>query len=100
MLINATIQVIPLTQIEKAFPIVDKAIELIQHSGISYSVGAFETTLEGEYEAVQQLLRKLEDFCYAQKEVQFLIYSKLHLCGGENILVESKTGKFKQLNCL
>ncbi|MCX6200094.1 MAG: thiamine-binding protein [Bacteroidetes bacterium] len=95
MLINATIQVIPLTQIEKAFPIVDKAIELIQQSGISFSVGAFETTLEGEYEAVQQLLRKVEDFCYSQKEVQFLVYSKLHLCGGENILAESKTAKFK-----
>ncbi len=95
MLINATIQVIPLTQIKKAFPIVDKAIELIQQSGISHSVGAFETTLEGEYEALQQLLRKLEDFCYAQKEVQFLVYSKLHLCGGENILAESKTAKFK-----
>lgn len=95
MLINATIQVIPLTQIEKAFPIVDKAIELIQQSGISYSVGAFETTLEGEYEAVQQLRRKVEDFCYAQREVQFLVYSKLHLCGGENILAESKTAKFR-----
>lgn len=95
MLINATIQVIPLTQIEKAFPIVDKAIELIQQSGISFSVGAFETTLEGEYEAVQQLLRKVEDFCYSQEEVQFLVYCKLHLCGGENILAESKTAKFK-----
>lgn len=95
MQINATIQVIPLAQIENAFPIVDKAIELIQQSGISYSVGAFETTLEGEYEAVQQLLRKVEDFCYSQKEVQFLVYSKLHLCGGENILAESKTAKFK-----
>jgi len=62
MLINATIQVIPLTQIEKAFPIVDKAIELIQQSGISFSVGAFETRLEGEYEAVQQLLRSCLDF--------------------------------------
>ena len=95
MLINATIQVIPLTQIEKALLIIDKAIAIIQQSGISYSVGAFETTLEGEYEAVQQLLRKVEDFCYAQKEVQFLVYSKLQLCGSENILAEHKTAKFK-----
>lgn len=95
MLINATIQIVPLKDIEAAFPVIDKAIAIIQQSGIKYSVGAFETTLEGEYETVQNLLRQLEDFCFAQKEIQFLIYSKLHLCGSENILVENKTGKFK-----
>lgn len=95
MQINATIQVIPLTSIDKAFPIVDEAIAIIQQSGIKYSVGAFETTLEGEYENVQTLLKQVEDFCYGQKEIQFLVYSKLHLCGGEHILAESKTSKFQ-----
>jgi len=96
MIINASIQVIPLTHIETAFPVVDKAIALIQQSGLKYTVGAFETTIEGEYEPVQQLIKKVEDFCYAQKELQFLVYKKLHVCGGEDILAESKTGKFKQ----
>lgn len=95
MIINASIQVIPLTKIEIAFPIVDKAIELIQRSGLSHTVGAFETTIEGEYEPVQQLIRKIEDFCYSQGKTQFLVYKKLHISGGEDILVESKTGKFK-----
>ncbi len=95
MIINATIQVIPLTSSEKALPIVDQAIALIQQSGITYSVGAFETTLEGEYEEVQQLIRQVEDFCYTRQELQFLIYSKLHVCGGANIMVGDKTDKFK-----
>lgn len=95
MIINASIQVVPLTKIEQAFPIVDRAIGLIQKSGLKYSVNAFETTLEGEYEKVQQLLRQVQDFCYVQKEIQFLIYTKYHLCGGENISAESKTSKFR-----
>ena len=95
MIINASIQVIPLTQISEAFPIVDKAIELIQASGLKYSVGPFETLIEGEYEKVQAILRQVEDSCYAQKEMQFLVYSKLHVCGGMDIYEESKTGKFK-----
>ena len=99
MIINASIQVIPLTNIEKAFPIVDSAIALIQQSGLTYAVGAFETTIEGEYEPVQQLIRQIEDFCYAQKEVQFLVYKKLHVSGAANVLVESKTGKFKHYEC-
>ena len=95
MIINASIQVVPLTQVSEALPIVDKAIALIQNSGLKYSVGAFETLIEGEYEPVQNLLRQVEDFCYAQKEIQFLVYSKLHLCGGMDIFEEGKTGKFK-----
>jgi len=95
MIINATIQVVPLTKIEDAFPVIDKAILMIQNSGLKYSVCAFETILEGEYEPVQQLLRQVQDFCYSQKEIQFLIYTKYHICGGENITVHSKTSKFR-----
>ncbi|MCW5908944.1 MAG: thiamine-binding protein [Chitinophagales bacterium] len=94
MIINATIQVVPLTDIETALGMIDEVIALIQQSGISYTVGAFETTLEGEYEEVQQLLKKIEDTCYNQKELQFLLYTKLHICGSKDITVQSKTAKF------
>ena len=95
MIINAAIQVVPLTKIADAYAVIDNAIALIQQSGLKYSVGAFETTIEGEYEKVQQVLRQVQDFCYSQQQVQFLIYTKYHLCGGENILAEDKTSKFR-----
>jgi uncharacterized protein YqgV (UPF0045/DUF77 family) len=95
MIINAAIQVVPLTAIGTALPVIDEAIAVIQKSGLKYTVGPFETYIEGEYEPVQQLLRQIEDFCYSQKEHQFLVYSKLHLCGGKDIHEEDKTGKFK-----
>jgi uncharacterized protein YqgV (UPF0045/DUF77 family) len=95
MLINATIQVVPIGTYEAVIPQIDKAIALIQNSGLKYSVGAFETTIEGEYELVQQLIRSIEDLCYNNKDFRFLIYKKLHVCGGEDITVESKTGKFQ-----
>lgn len=94
MIVNATIQVVPLATTDKAFPLIDKVILLIQNSGVEYTVGAFETTLEGEYERVQQLLRQAEDLCYAEKNTQFLIYSKLHVCGGQDILIKDKTAPF------
>lgn len=96
MVVNASIQVVPLTATAEAFPVIDQAILLIQQSGLTYTVGAFETTIEGEYEPVQQLIRSIEDFCYAQKQLQFLVYKKMHLSGGQNIFAESKTEKFKQ----
>lgn len=96
MIINAAIQVVPLTHIDNALPIVDGAIEIIQKSGLKYMVGAFETLIEGEYDKVQGLLRAVEDFCYNQKEQQFLVYSKLHISGGKDIYEDDKTRKFRQ----
>jgi uncharacterized protein (TIGR00106 family) len=43
---NVGVQVLPL--MEDPIPVVDKAIEAIQASGVKYEVGPLETTLEGE----------------------------------------------------
>ena len=43
---NVGVQVLPL--VENIYPVVDKAIEAIQSSGVKYVVGPLETTLEGD----------------------------------------------------
>lgn len=43
---NVSIQVLPLTK--DAIPVVDRAIRVIQDSGLRYEVGPMETTIEGE----------------------------------------------------
>lgn len=95
MNINASIQVVPISTAQEAFPVIDQAIALIQQSGLSYTVGAFATEVEGEYEAVQALLRQVSDFCYSQQQLQFLVYTKLHLSGGQHIIAADKTAKFR-----
>lgn len=94
MIVNAAIQVVPICPIETAMPIIDRAIAIIQQSGIKYTVGPFETTLEGEYDKVQEVLKKVQDFCYNEKKEQFLVYTKLHVCGGADIVADDKTAKF------
>ena len=44
--INVGVQVLPL--VEDAYPVIDKAIEAIQASGVKYEIGPLETTLEGD----------------------------------------------------
>lgn len=95
MIINASIQVVPITKAEEAFPVIDQAIALIQQSGLQYTVGAFATEIEGEYNDVQALLKQVTDFCYGQKELQFLVYTKFHFSGGQDIIAADKTGKFR-----
>ena len=45
-IMNVSVQVLPL--VENVYPIVDRAIEAIQASGLKYEVGPLETTLEGD----------------------------------------------------
>jgi uncharacterized protein (TIGR00106 family) len=45
-IINVGVQVLPL--VEDVYPVVDKAIKVIQASGLRYEVGPLETTLEGD----------------------------------------------------
>jgi thiamine pyrophosphokinase len=44
--LNVSVQVLPLS--DAPIPIIDKAIEAIQSSGVKYEVGPLETTLEGD----------------------------------------------------
>ncbi len=95
MLINASVQVVPIADEKLAIPVIDEAIAIIQQSGLKYNVGAFATDIEGPYEHVQGLLRQVEDFCYSRPEHQFLVYTKLHLSGGRDISIGSKVDKFR-----
>jgi len=45
-IVNVSVQVLPL--VENVYAVVDKAIEVIQKSGVRYEVGPLETTMEGD----------------------------------------------------
>jgi uncharacterized protein (TIGR00106 family) len=46
-LINVSVQVLP-RGVDDTYAVVDKAIEVIQASGLKYEVGPMETTIEGD----------------------------------------------------
>ena len=60
MQINAAIQLLPLKTNEDRYSIVDKAIELINKSGLNYKVCPFETVVEGSPELVYKLIQQIQ----------------------------------------
>ncbi|MDQ0723023.1 uncharacterized protein (TIGR00106 family) [Paenibacillus sp. W4I10] len=57
-----SIQVIPKTPNgENSYPYVDRAIEVIQQSGLKYQVNALDTTIEGELEELLEVVRKMHE---------------------------------------
>ncbi|WFR63356.1 MTH1187 family thiamine-binding protein [Paenibacillus amylolyticus] len=57
-----SIQVIPKTPNgENSYSYVDRAIEVIQQSGLKYQVNALDTTMEGELEELLEVVRKMHE---------------------------------------
>jgi uncharacterized protein YqgV (UPF0045/DUF77 family) len=57
-----SVQIIPKTANgEDTIPYVDKAIAIIQQSGVPYRVGPLETTMEGEFEELLAILKRLHE---------------------------------------
>jgi uncharacterized protein (TIGR00106 family) len=57
-----SIQILPKTKNnEDVIPYVDRAIQVIQESGVKYQVSSLETTMEGEMEQLLEIVKKMND---------------------------------------
>lgn len=93
--VNLAIQFLPLRYPkDKAYEIVDAAIAVVQKSGLKYAVGAFETTVEGSYEAVFALLDLMQEAARNAGADELLINMKLHRSFVEDLHITDKTGKY------
>jgi uncharacterized protein (TIGR00106 family) len=61
--VNLSLQVLPKVKGDNVYEVVDKAIEVIQESGVKYIVGPMETTMEGELDDLWEIVKKAQDAC-------------------------------------
>lgn len=78
MQINAAIQLLPIGAKENKFEIIDKAIALIQESGLHYKVCPFETVVEGHSDAIYALIHKIQVETLGSQCNELLINIKIH----------------------
>tara|TARA_Y100000385_G_scaffold129901_1_gene135278 strand:+ start:665 stop:940 length:276 start_codon:yes stop_codon:yes gene_type:complete len=88
--ISANIQYIPLYS-ANPMEAVDEAIALIQSAGVSYEVGAFGTSVEGESDVIHALIHNLLKSAIAK---EFLLNVQYHV-GGDKLSNEEKVSKFR-----
>ncbi|MCE7990352.1 MAG: thiamine-binding protein [Roseivirga sp.] len=93
--INLGVQIIPIADAAKCYPIIDQCIALIQQSGIAYQVTAFETILEGPYEELMSLIDLLYELALSMSE-ELVINIRLHAKNGQDVFGTDKTAKFNQ----
>ena len=78
MQINAAIQLLPLVTDENRYDIVDKAIALIQASGLNFKVCPFETVVEGNSETVYHLIEKIQNEILKHGCEELILNIKIH----------------------
>lgn len=93
--INLGIQIVPIADTEKCYPIIDACIGLIQQSGIAYQVTAFETILEGKYREIMDLVNRLYALALSRSE-ELVINIRLHAKKGKDVFGTDKTAKFNK----
>lgn len=94
--INLALQIIPRTSKNNAYELVDKAIEVIQQSGVKYQVCPFETVMEGEYDQLVKIARDAQDACLKAGAEEVLTFIKIQYRKDRDVTIEEKTGKYQR----
>lgn len=91
---SVAIQVLPDVEDENVIPIVDKVISYIKSRGVSMFVGPFETTIEGDYDELMDIVKKCQLICIEQGAPSVMSYVKINYNPKGVWSIEKKTKKY------
>lgn len=92
--VNLALQILPVSQDEDVYRLVDKAIEVIKNSGLKYRVCPFETVLEGSYDRVMQVAREAQEVCLQAGADKMMVYMKIQHDKLHDVTIEDKMKKY------
>ncbi|PKP28266.1 MAG: hypothetical protein CVU02_01420 [Bacteroidetes bacterium HGW-Bacteroidetes-19] len=92
--INLALQVLPRSTTKDSYGLVDKAIEIIEQSGVKYKVCPFETVLEGNYDELMAIVKKVHEQCYASGTETMMTYIKIQSSANADVCIEDKMEKY------
>lgn len=94
---SVAIQVLPNVADEEVIRIVDKVIEYIRQSGLHYMVGPFETTIEGSFDDLMEIVKEAQKICIREGAPSVMSYIKIALNPEAGVWsIEKKTAKHQR----
>lgn len=79
---------------EELIRIVDEVIDYIKNSGYNYYVGPFETTIEGDYEGLMNIVKECQYIAIRAGAPSVAAYVKItYKPEGEVLTIEKKVSK-------
>jgi uncharacterized protein (TIGR00106 family) len=93
--INLALQVLPQSTTQHPYNIVDKAIEVIEKSGLKYKVCPFETVIEGEWDEIMDVVKEVHRVCYENETEKMMTYIKIQTSSIEDVAIADKMAKYE-----
>ncbi|NLG85770.1 MAG: thiamine-binding protein [Firmicutes bacterium] len=93
-IVNVSLQVLPVVPEDRVYPVVDKVIELIASSGVKYEVGPMETTMEGEYDQLMDLVKRAQELCVREGAARVVSVVKIDYKPG-GVTMAEKVGRYR-----
>lgn len=92
--VNIALQVLPQSRKHHPYALVDKAIEIIANSGLKYKVTPFETVIEGGYDEIMELVKKVQQACYDAGAESLMTYIKIQSSVAD-VTIQDKMEKYE-----
>ncbi|MBO8137440.1 MAG: thiamine-binding protein [Desulfotomaculum sp.] len=92
--INVSFQVIPQVDGGDIYAVIDKAIEVVQNSGVKYEVGPMETTMEGELDHLLDIVKKAQQACIDAGASRVISMVKIDYAPS-GVTMEEKISKYR-----
>ncbi|HLR91580.1 MAG TPA: thiamine-binding protein [Atopostipes sp.] len=94
---SVALQILPLNASEEqTLKVVDQVIEYIQSKTDQYEVSSFETTIEGDYEEVMEILREAIKIAGDAHPDIFTNVKVRYKGGGQVLTTDEKTSKYRK----
>ena len=94
---SIAIQMLPRVDGEKVIEVVDAVIEHIKSSGLTYFVGPFETTIEGDFDTLWELAKRCHHICIEKGAPEVIAYIKVFYNPKDGVWsIDKKVAKHEQ----
>ncbi|MDR1438663.1 MAG: thiamine-binding protein [Clostridiales bacterium] len=93
---NVSLQVLPMCGggKEKVYSIVDEVIAYIASHGVKYVVCPHETTMEGDFDSLMEIVKGAQRVCVEAGAHSVISHVKIEFDPGGGASIEEKTGKY------
>ncbi len=94
--INLALQVLPQAEGKNSYELVDYAIKEIEASGLKYKVCPFETVIEGEYDEIMDLVKRVHQVLEKNGTQKMMTYIKIQTVFQQDVTIADKMEKYEQ----
>jgi uncharacterized protein YqgV (UPF0045/DUF77 family) len=92
--VQVSVQVLPHADGLDIYDVVDRAIGVVQASGVPYEVSAMETTMEGDYDHLMSIAKEAQEACLAAGADRVITILKVDWKRG-GVSFDEKIGKYR-----